>query len=187
MDDKILFDRDVDNNPDIDTNKIAFGTGTDFSKNMSFASLFTLIKNWLLDASRGFVTKTGNADGWTPVDDNDLANKKYVDDSMQAAANYIAIPFGNKVDNTFGSIVERNRIINFTGRFDDNGLGDGDTVFTIPSEITAPKIDIYIPCGNHSGGGSVRIKIAANTRIAFAENQDASSGATMSFIGTYLI
>lgn len=126
-----------------------------------------------------------NLSTYTPTQDYHPSTKKYVDDKSKAS--YVSITsFGSNTSGGVGKASQTNNVVNFSGKFADDGLQDGNTAFTLPASISAPIVDIYIHAGSISGGGSARLKISSGSKIAIVEDQESGTGAVMSFNEVYL-
>lgn len=146
----------------------------------------TTIDNALyLKADKSNVIEKDNTTTYTPTQDYHPATKKYVDDKSKSS--YVSITsWGGTVNNTVGRVAYADNVVAFNGKFDDNNLQDGDTVFTLPTSVTVAPADIYFHASNMSGAGSARIKIASGSRSAIVEDQESATGATLTFNAVFL-
>lgn len=192
MADRKLFDLGLNATPSL-TRRIAIGELGALSENMTLEQLLAIVTTDLDVYTQDevnallleYLSKT-NLTPYTPTSDYHPATKKYVDDASNAS--YVTITnTGANVSNFIGRVAQADNVVTFNGKFDDNNLQDGDTIFTLPVSITAPAVDIYFHCANPSGGGGARIKIAAGSKVALVEDQESGTGATLTFNAIYLI
>lgn len=138
-----------------------------------------------LKADKTNVLEKDNTTSYTPTQDYHPATKLSSEQVSNASYSDIT-SWGANVDNTTGKVSLSDNVVHFTGKFDDNGLQDGDTVFTLPASIPAPLVDVYVFCGNASGGGAARCKITSGSKSAIVEDQESATNATLSFNDIYL-
>lgn len=189
---KKLFDLTLNATPAL-TKRVGIGEAGSLSENMTLQQFLDFTTTNLdvytqsqIDVFFGNYLAKDNLTVYNPSLDYHPSTKKYVDDKSNAS--YVSITsFGGNTSGGVGKVAQADNVVNFSGKFSDSDLQDGNTAFTLPSSISAPLIDIYIHAGSISGGGSARLKISAGTKIAVVEDQESGTGAVMSFNETYLI
>lgn len=187
-----LFEQTESTNPNT-AQRIAFGRAGYATQNMTIANLLTYLLSNL-----GFLKVSQNLADLNNAGTARTSLSVYSIAEMDAAlgakqATITAVGWNNATDdhtdtsnflckvNQYGGVVTGNGTIQF-----DADL-DGDVVFKLPTQVTAPTVDVYFAScqANGSTSETSTLKIAAGTRNVYAVH--VSQGSKGNFNFSYVV